>query len=245
MKATLPLLLFLLPAAYAQSYKAVITWNDGANPSDPTTGFNVYRAFSGDKWYALMNGAPLPASTPTYTDTTVATGADYLYYVTALDAANVSSLPSNTWNTGIIGAVSGQTTGSFTPGEPLAFYPVAPCRVVDTRNAAGPLGGPPIGGTTSRNFPVLSSPCGIPSTAQAYSLNVTALPHNGTLNYLTIWPTGTSQPNVSTLNSPAGQTIANAAIVPAGTSGQVTVFVTDTSDVILDINGYFAPVATP
>ena len=35
--------------------------------------------------------------------------------------------------------------------------------------------------------------------------------------------------------------VANAAIVPAGTSGAVSVYVSDATDVIIDINGYFAP----
>jgi hypothetical protein len=35
--------------------------------------------------------------------------------------------------------------------------------------------------------------------------------------------------------------VANAAIVPAGTAGSASVFVSDPSDVIIDINGYFAP----
>jgi hypothetical protein len=36
---------------------------------------------------------------------------------------------------------------------------------------------------------------------------------------------------------------ANAAIVPAGEGGEVSVFVTDDADVVLDVNGYFAPPA--
>ena len=75
----------------------------------------------------------------------------------------------------------------------------------------------------------------------AYSLNVTVVPQ-GPLGYLTIWPTGEDQPVVSTLNSLDGRIKANAAIVPAGTSGAVSVYVTNTTDVILDIDGYFAPV---
>jgi hypothetical protein len=35
--------------------------------------------------------------------------------------------------------------------------------------------------------------------------------------------------------------VAAAAIVPAGTGGSIDVFVTDTTDLALDINGYFAP----
>jgi hypothetical protein len=92
----------------------------------------------------------------------------------------------------------------------------------------------------TRSFPVLSSTCNIPSTAQAYSLNITAVPHS-TMNYLTAWPTGQTLPNVSTLGAPTGTVTANAAIVPAGTNGAISIFVTDPADVILDINGYFAP----
>ena len=74
-------------------------------------------------------------------------------------------------------------------------------------------------------------------------MNYTAIPHN-TLGYLTTWPTGQTQPFVSTLNSPTGTVAANAAVVPAGTSGNVSVFVTDDSDVVIDVNGYFAPPST-
>ena len=64
----------------------------------------------------------------------------------------------------------------------------------------------------------------------------------GPLGYLTIWPTGEGQPVVATLNSLDGRIKADAAIVPAGTNGAVSVYVTNTTNVILDINGYFAPV---
>ena len=80
----------------------------------------------------------------------------------------------------------------------------------------------------------------MPSAAAAYAVNVTVVPQ-GVLSYLTAWPTGTAQPLVSTLNSFDGAVVANAAIVPAGAGGAISVFVTDRTDVILDINGYFAP----
>jgi hypothetical protein len=122
----------------------------------------------------------------------------------------------------------------------VQFVPVTPCRVVDTRGTSGPFGGPAIPGGTSRSFAIPSGPCkGIPTNASAYSLNVTVVPP-GPLSYLTIWPTGEGQPTVSTLNSPDGRTKADAAIVPAGTSGAVSVYVSNTTNVLLDINGYFA-----
>jgi len=125
----------------------------------------------------------------------------------------------------------------------LAFYPVTPCRVIDTRAGQGKTGayGPPsLAARSSRNIPIPGSGCNIPATAQAYSLNVTVAPP-AALNYLTIWPTGQTQPVVSTLNALSGAIVANAAIVPAGTNQSVSVYVSDATDAIIDINGYFAP----
>jgi uncharacterized repeat protein (TIGR03803 family) len=118
---------------------------------------------------------------------------------------------------------------------PIQFVPVTPCRLVDTRQN----GGHPIQGGTSENFtiPQLGG-CGVPASAAAYSLNVTVVPQ-GPLGYLTIWPQGEIQPFVSTMNSGDGRIKANAVIVPSGNNA-ASVYVTDTTDVVLDINGYFA-----
>jgi hypothetical protein len=124
----------------------------------------------------------------------------------------------------------------------LTFVPVTPCRVADTRNATGAFGGPAMPANSNRSFPVPSSTCGIPSTAAAYSVNATVVP-GSTLQYLTLYPTGVSQPLVSTLNAYNGQVVANAAIVPAGSGGAISAYVTDQTDFITDINGYFT--ATP
>src|SRR5271157_1263070 len=126
----------------------------------------------------------------------------------------------------------------------LAFYPLPPCRVADTRDpkqTAG-LGPPYLSGGGERDFPILgATTCNIPNTAQAYSLNFTAVPHEP-LGYLTTWPAGQPQPLVSTLNSITGTVVANAAVVQAepGT-GKIAVFPTNDIDLVIDINGYFAP----
>ena len=133
--------------------------------------------------------------------------------------------------------------GYFVPvsgNNALAFYPLTPCRIADTRGAAGTFGGPSLAAVTQRSFPVLSSACGIPATAQAYALNMTVVPP-GPLGFLSVWPAGQPQPGSSTLNAPTGTVVANAAIVPAGTGGAITVIATDATHVIIDINGYFAP----
>jgi len=128
---------------------------------------------------------------------------------------------------------------SYTDTSALQFYPLTPCRVADTRSATGSLGGPSLLASQARSFPIMSSACNIPGNALAYSLNFTAIPQ-GPLGYLTVWPKGQSQPVVSTLNAPTGAVTANAAIVPAGTGGAIELFVTNNSDMAIDINGYFA-----
>jgi hypothetical protein len=122
----------------------------------------------------------------------------------------------------------------------LSFYPATPCRIADTREATGAFGGPVMSGATSRTFAIASSICAIPATAQAFSLNATVVPA-GPLGFLTLWPAGGAQPFVSTLNSPTGNLAANAALVPAGSGTGVSVYVTHTTHLIVDINGYFAP----
>ena len=155
---------------------------------------------------------------------------------------------------GVSGAVSVYVTnttnvildinGYFAPvsGSTLAFYPLTPCRIADTRNNTFPSGlGPPfLPGRQERDFPILNATsCNIPSSAAAYSLNFSVVPHGG-VGYMTVWPTGQTRPLVSTLNDIPGTIIANAAIVPAGTSGNVSVYPSNDTDLIIDINGYFA-----
>jgi hypothetical protein len=161
-------------------------------------------------------------------------------------AANVAIVPAGT-NGAISVFVSDASNvvidinGYFAPPGgtgALYFYPVTPCRIADTRNATGTFGGPSLGAGATRSFPIPSSSCGLPSTAQAYAFNMTVVPP-GSLLYLSTWPAGQSQPVVSTLNDLQGQIVANAAIVPAGTSGGISVYVSDPTNVIIDVNGYF------
>src|SRR5262249_30522972 len=58
--------------------------------------------------------------------------------------------------------------------------------------------------------------------------------------FLTLFPDGEAAPTVSTLNYVAGQTVANAAVVPIGTAGAVD-FLAGVSgtDLIIDTNGFY------
>jgi hypothetical protein len=84
------------------------------------------------------------------------------------------------------------------------FIPITPCRIVDTRNANGPLGGAILAPQTSRDFPIPSGTCGIPVNSSAYSLNATVYPP-GPLGSLTLWTPGRPQHPVWTLTSLDGR----------------------------------------
>jgi Chaperone of endosialidase len=124
--------------------------------------------------------------------------------------------------------------------SPVPFIGITPCRIADTRDASRPPGyGPPaLSAGVPRNF-TISGQCGIPSGAQAVSLNVTVVSPQG-LGYVLLYPQGGSQPGVSTINYVQGQTVANAAIVPLGASGGITVAAAVSgAELLIDTNGYY------
>jgi len=193
-------------------------------------------ATSYDVYFGTAASPPLVTNTTgnSYAPGTLATGALYFWRVTARNANGSSA--SGTWSF---------TTPYATPALAASqWVPVTPCRVADTRGATGPFAGPSLAGGSSRTFAIPQSACGIPPTATAYSLNVTVVP-SGPLSYLTLWPAGETQPLVSTLNSFDGSVVANAAIVPAGAGGAVSVYASNPTDVIVDIDGYFETAGTP
>jgi hypothetical protein len=81
---------------------------------------------------------------------------------------------------------------------------------------------PPIQGLISRN-----------------ALNIAVVPKGATMRWLTAGDTGSPEPHASTLNDDTGIITSNSAVVPAGTNGSNNVFVTDATDVVIDINGYY------
>lgn len=135
---------------------------------------------------------------------------------------------------------------SSTAADTLIFVPIAPCRLADTRPGQGypALGSTPLSGLSPRNLAVAGL-CGVPSgLAQAFSLNVTAVPASGTLGgYVVLYPNpATPVPLVASLTWSAGAAYQTAAVIVAAShDGSVNVAANFTSDVVVDINGYYAP----
>jgi hypothetical protein len=133
-------------------------------------------------------------------------------------------------------------------GGPYSFYPLTPCRVVDTRGPTGPQGGPALSANTTRNFTIIGvNGCGVPATAKAAAMNVTAiLASDG--GDLRIWPYQSPVPLASVINfSTADFALANGAIIPLANIGGVDISVqTDmpagssgTVHLVIDVAGYF------
>ena len=143
---------------------------------------------------------------------------------------------------GVPAAVHNRTiTPNSAPSIASNFVAVVPCRVLDTRNAAGPFGSPSYSAGLTRSFVIPASPCtGIP-VAQAYSLNFTIVNYDvSSGGFVTAFQSGTAKPFVSTVNFGNGtNAVANAGIVPADSAGSIDVYSSGATHLIIDINGYF------
>jgi len=125
-------------------------------------------------------------------------------------------------------------------GAGANFHTLTPCRIADTRNANGPLGGPALVAGFQRDFPI-SGVCEVPPSAKAVAVNVTVV-NPAAPGHLTVYPAGTALPLASTINFRTGIVRANNAVIRLGAGGQISVFCgmfSGTTDFVLDVNGYF------
>jgi len=131
---------------------------------------------------------------------------------------------------------------------PFSFFPLTPCRVVDTRGPVGPQGGPALSANTVRNFAIINvNGCGVPTTAKAASVNITAILATD-LGDLRVFPYQSPAPLASVINfSTTDFALANGAIVPLANIGGLDVSVqtdmppgsTGNVHLVIDVTGYF------
>jgi hypothetical protein len=126
------------------------------------------------------------------------------------------------------------------PPSSTRFYTLTPCRVVDTRGGAPPVGGPVLAASEQRVL-TLAGHCGIPADAVAISVNVAVVP--AAAGYMTLFPGNGVNTGSSAINFGAGQVRGNNAILRLATDGSGTVAVFNGSSganhFILDVNAYF------
>jgi hypothetical protein len=139
------------------------------------------------------------------------------------------------------GTSSGSAAIAITGSCGSSFHTLVPCRLVDTRNADGTYGGPPLRGAQARSFP-FAGRCGIPDTAKSVSFNVSVTGASAA-GFLTLYPADGPRPPASTINFVAGATRANNAVVGLGFPDGLSVWTGmpagATVHLILDVNGYF------
>lgn len=123
--------------------------------------------------------------------------------------------------------------GWWSPG-PDRFRSIAPVRAVDTRTTDSvPL---PAG----TELAVVLAGDEVPADATAASVNLTATDTAGD-GFLVAYPCGTEPPLASNVNFRRGETRAVAAIVGIGTGGAACVSSNVAVEVVVDVNGYYAP----
>jgi hypothetical protein len=123
-------------------------------------------------------------------------------------------------------------TGWLEQGTGSKFNSVGPSRVMDTRTGLGGATRLPAGGTVQVRLP------SVPGTATAVALNVATTAATGP-GFATVYPCATGRPRTSTINYVAGATRPNNTIV--GLDGGVCIYSLNSTEIVVDLVGYFAP----
>ena len=118
---------------------------------------------------------------------------------------------------------------------PTGLAPLAPARIVDTRTSVGASRLP--AGVITRVQ--VTGQGGVPAEAKAVLANVTVTGPTGS-GFLTMWNCSATQPDVSTLNFSANETVANAATIPLDSTGQLCAFSSVSADLVIDVGGYYS-----
>lgn len=127
-------------------------------------------------------------------------------------------------------------------GASSPFVSVVPARLLESRPGLSTVDGV-LNGTgpsqagSIRQVSVLGRG-GVAPNATAVVLNVTVTSPTSA-GFVTVFPCGSALPNASNLNFSVGQTVPNAVVSKVGTNGQVCIFTQATTDLIVDVNGFF------
>ncbi len=121
--------------------------------------------------------------------------------------------------------------GWFPPGA--GFGPLSPDRALDTRLGAGMRAG---GSVTTLH---VAGVHGVSPSAAAVALNVTVTETQAP-GFVTVYPCGVQPPDASNLNYAAGQSIPNAVIAKIGAGGDICLYTSAATHLVVDVNGWFA-----
>ncbi len=171
---------------------------------------------------------------------------------TALSATGQVTIYSSGTDVNVVVDVEGYYTSTPSTNGSGLYNSMSPVR------ALGALAvGATVAANTSVPVTVTGTATGVPASATAVVVNVTAA-HGTAASFLSVYPAPalTAEPAFSNVNFGAGQAVCNRATVAVGTGGQIEVYNhSGTVDVDVDVDGYytgvggtgsyFVPLATP
>jgi len=163
---------------------------------------------------------------------TVGLGSDGAFKIYALNTTNVVV----------------DVTGYYAPpgAGGLYFHPLpSPVRLLDTRSGAQACytpGAPLIGGQERTQTGRVLCNASVPASASAIVGNATVVNSNG--GFLTLFPANVTRPLVSNSNFLPGQVMNAPFTVGLSTSGDFKIYPLLTTDIVIDVSGYYSPDAS-
>jgi hypothetical protein len=125
--------------------------------------------------------------------------------------------------------------GYFTASSGIDLLP-SPQRVLSTRDGiAAPKS--KVRGGTVLELPLAVPDLGFSGVFNSAILNITVTNPVGA-GFITVYTCGVATPNVSNLNFAGGQTVANLTLAWPGQLARVCIFVSETTDVLVDLSGW-------
>ncbi len=138
----------------------------------------------------------------------------------------------------VIVDISGYYTTSTT-GQ--TYHAVSPTRLLDTRDGTTNTTATPVaaGGTYTISQAATQQ---ITTATQPTLATMLTVTNDSAVGNVIAYETGTTQPTTSNLNWNANQPVANLALTPTSTGGQISIYnhSAATIDLIVDCSGYFA-----
>jgi hypothetical protein len=206
-------------------------------------------------WTAPTDGG----STITGYTVTASDGTHTCPWTSGLLTCNVAGLTNGHAYTFTVTATNGAGTGpasdpsnSVTPivpvysGKTSTFHPVDPIRLLDTRAGNGLSGRLTVGVPRTFQITGRGGASNIPLGATAVTANVTVV-HSTAAGSVYLGPAEIASPTTATINFNRNDVIASGATIAISSTGTMSATLTaasGTTDLLLDVTGYFSPDAS-
>ena len=148
------------------------------------------------------------------------------------------------YGAGILDAGAAVDAALVTAPRQGTYVPIAPQRILDTRDASSGDFRTPLGSASTFQVQVAGEGTVPASGMLAVVMNVTVTQPTAT-GFLTLSPTGLTKGTVSNLNFTAGKTVANLVVVKVGVDGKVNLYNhSGFTHVLADVVGWFSDGST-